>query len=77
MIDPNFDPYEMLMLLQQHIQALQQGQSQLINIITQNREVIQSLHNSNQKNFELALENSRRLDQLTVELITERHKNSP
>ena len=64
MIDPKFDPFEMLIVLQHQVSALQSSQTQLINIITQNREVLFSLHESNKKNFELILEQAKRIEAL-------------
>lgn len=74
MIDPSFDPYEMLLRLQQQIDNLHEQQRHMFAIMNQNRDVVIALHNSNKKNFELMMDQQQRIDNAIRLLEEERAK---
>ena len=84
MMNDDFDPYEMLMELQQQVlqinhamNTLHINQEKLIAALNHQGTALTAINQSNQKNFEFILEQSMKLDGAILKFKTEQHKNSP
>ena len=83
MMKNDFDPYEMLMELQQQVLQLHAAmnvininQDQLIKALNHQGQALNAINQSNQKNFEFILEQSMKLDGMILKAHAEQHKKS-
>jgi uncharacterized coiled-coil DUF342 family protein len=77
MINNDFDPYEIIIQLQQQVAQLHANQESLIKAINHQGQALGALHNSNIKNFEYIEDINRRLNDLTIKIVEETNKKSP
>jgi hypothetical protein len=83
MMNDDFDPYEMLMELQQQVlqihhamSTLHANQEKLIAALNHQGTALTAINQSNQRNFEFILEQSMKLDGLILKIQAEQHKKS-
>jgi hypothetical protein len=74
MLNPDFDPLAIIQDLQINVDQLRANQDKLVQAVNHQASALQNLHKSFQGNFELIFEQSRRIDQLTLELMADRQK---
>jgi len=76
MFRSDFDPYQIMIDLQQRVNLLYDNQEKLISAINHQGNALKGINESNQKNFELIMRQQQIIDELKLQLLIEQAKNT-